>query len=143
MRDEARLSGLLPTEGERMQGMGTKRRLTVFAAVVFGGLMLWAASAAAMDCVVVNRSVQGALHASSNNWAVVTTADIVGACWGGQGEATAEAAIEAAGLPTVFTTRTNKVLPDNGHGIVHIDNEYIGVLIGALGPPTTPDNCHG
>jgi hypothetical protein len=43
----------------------------------------------------------------------------------------------------VFTTRVNKVPPDNGHGIVHIDNEYINVLIGALGPPSTPDNCHG
>jgi hypothetical protein len=123
--------------------MGSRRRLSVLGAVVFGGLTVWAASAAAMDCVVVHRSVQGAMNASSNNWAVVTTADIVGACWGGQNEAVAEAAIEAAGYPTVFTTRTNKVLPDNGHGIVHIDDEYIGVLIGALGPPTTPDTCHG
>src|SRR5690242_2054320 len=126
-----------------MRGMRTWRRLTVVTAVVFGGLTFWAASAAAMDCVIVHRSVQGATHASSNNWAVVTTADIVGACWGGNGVSTAEAAIEAAGYPTVFTTRTNKVLPDNGHGIVHIDNEYIGVLIGALGPPSTPDTCHG
>ena len=123
--------------------MGLRRRLTVAAVVIVGSLTVWAASAAAMDCVVVHRSVQGAMNASSNNWAVVTTADIVGACWGGNNEATAEAAIEAAGLPTVFTTRTNKVLPDNGHGIVHIDDEYIGVLIGALGPPSTPDTCHG
>jgi hypothetical protein len=126
-----------------MRGMGVRRRLAVVGAVIVGSLTVWAASAAAFDCVIVNRSVQGATHASSNNWAVVTTADIVGACWGGSGLATAEAAIEAAGYPTVFTTRTNKVLPDNGHGIVHIDNEYIGVLIGALGPPSTPDTCHG
>jgi hypothetical protein len=123
--------------------MRLRRRLTVVTAVIVGGLTLFAASAAAMDCVVVHRSEQGAMNASSNNWAVVTTADIVGACWGGNGVAAGEAAIEAAGYPTVFTTRVNKVLPDNGHGIVHIDNEYINVLIGALGPPSTPDNCHG
>jgi hypothetical protein len=123
--------------------MRTKRRLTLATAVIVGGLTLFAASAAAMDCVIVHRSAQGATNASSNNWAVVTTADIVDACWGGNGVATAEAAIEAAGYPTVFTTRINKVLPDNGHGIIHIDNEYINVLIGALGPPSTPANCHG
>ena len=120
-----------------------RRRLTLAVTVIVGGLTIWAASAAAMDCVIVHRSVQGAMNASSNNWAVVTTADIVDACWGGNGLATAESAIEAAGYPTVFTTRVNKVLPDNGHGIIHIDDQYIGVLIGALGPPTTPDNCHG
>lgn len=123
--------------------MGVRRRLTIATAVIVGGLTLWAASAAAMDCVIVHRSAQGAMNASSNNWAVVTTADIVGACWGGNNLATAEAAIVAAGYPTVFTTRVKKVLPDNGHGIVHIDNEYINVLIGALGLPTTPQNCHG
>jgi hypothetical protein len=126
-----------------MKGMGIQRRLAVAGAVIVGGVTLWTASAAAMDCVIVHRSVQGATHASSNNWAIVTTADIVGACWGGNGLAAGEAAIEAAGYPTVFTTRVNKVLPDNGHGIVHIGNEYINVLIGALGPPTTPDSCHG
>ena len=130
-------------EGKRMRGIGIRRRLAVAGAIIVGGMTLLAASAAAMDCVIVHRSVEGATHASSNNWAVVTTADIVGACWGGNGLAAGEAAIVAAGYPTVFTTRVNKVLPDNGHGIIHIDDQYIGVLIGALGPPSTPDTCHG
>lgn len=121
-----------------------RRTLAVACAIAVIGALAAAGSAAAQDCVIVHRSAQGTAHASSINWAVVSVSDIVQSCYldasPGQIDA-ANAAVSAAGLPTVFTTRTNKVLPDNGHGIVHIDNELFGAIVGAIGPPTNLANC--
>jgi len=74
--------------------------------------------------------------------AVAAVADIVNACNLNANQTMidqADAAVTAAGLPTVFTTRTNKVLPDNGHGIVQIDNEMAGAIVS----PTDLANCGG
>jgi len=83
--------------------------------------MLWAGPALAQDCFVVNRSAQGAVGAShSGNWVSFSLAEFLAAPPsagedGGLGMCQAQVdatltQVKAAGLPTVFATRTDKVL---------------------------------
>jgi len=95
-----------------------------------------ASTAAAQDCFVVNRSAQGSLGAAhSGRWAAFTvTGDILQVS--GQCATDVNAALTAAGLPTVLATRTDKVLLANtgadargktadGKGIDHFEESPV------------------
>jgi hypothetical protein len=89
--------------------------------------------AAAMDCVVRNRSTQGAVGASkSSQWALIDVDALLRQCpaISGADLVTIEADLAAANLPLVFVTRSGTTLPDNGHGIVHIDSAYFPIILG-------------
>ncbi len=78
----------------------------------------------AQDCFVTNRSVQGAYGAAhSSRWGLFDVNAFlasIGACQAAISEV--DAALAANGWPTVLVSRTDKVLPDNGHGILHLDD---------------------
>ena len=111
-----------------------KLRYKVLGAGLFATAMVVAAAAPAFaqDCVVVNRSTQGAIGAShSSRWALLDVNAGATGCGATPTEvAEIDAALGQAGLPLVFDTRTDKVLPDNGHGIQHIDTAYIPIIAG-------------
>ncbi len=95
--------------------------------------------AGAMDCVVANRSTQGAVGASnSSQWALVDVNAALSGCLSDGQLAQVDTALSQAGLPLVFDTRTDKVLPDNGHGILHIDQTYVPIIFGIAGPAAGP-----
>ena len=95
--------------------------------------------ASAMDCVVVHRSTQGATGAAhSSQWALIDVNQVLTPCATGDQLAQVDAALTQAGLPLVFDTRTDKVLPDNGHGIQHIDTAYVPIIMGIMGVAAGP-----
>jgi hypothetical protein len=95
--------------------------------------------ASAMDCVVVNRSTQGAVGAAnSSQWALIDINQVLAKCATGDQLTTIDDQLTHAGLPLVFDTRTDKVLPDNGHGIQHIDTAYVPIIVGVLGAAAGP-----
>lgn len=111
-----------------------RSRIAVAAVAATAALGIGATSVSAMDCFVVNRAVQGAFGAGhSSQWAVID----VNAILSGMGICQAaidqvDAALTAQGYPLVVDTRTDKVLPDNGHGIRHLDDPggYLDIVIG-------------
>ena len=120
------------------------RRLAVGTVATGASLVLLASPALAHDCFLTHAS-PNSHQGVSKNWAVLPLADLLAApVTGGddsgfgmcpaQVDATL-AQVEAAGLPTVFFTRTNTVLPDAGGpgkgGIDHFDTSpIIGQIIG-------------
>jgi hypothetical protein len=93
-----------------------------------------AAPALAHDCFVVNRSTRGTDSATrSGRWFQIDINAAVAGCGGSEEEiAQVDAALEEAGLPLVFDTFTNGLLPDTGHGIQHIDETYIPIIFGIV-----------
>ena len=111
-----------------------KLRHKMLGAGLFASAMVFAVAvpAFAQDCVVVNRSTQGAIGAShSSRWGLIDVNAGVMQCGGSPADVAAiDLALGQAGLPLIFDTRTDKVLPDNGHGIQHIDTAYIPIISG-------------
>src|SRR5207247_5172509 len=107
------------TTTKSLEGTNVKKKLLLAAA---GGLALVvtsSSSAFAYDCFIANRSDRGSQQAGthSNAWEVavdvrafLTDAGFTAPCVDG-----AVAAIKAAGLPTVISTRSNKVIGDNSN----------------------------
>jgi hypothetical protein len=81
-------------------------------------------AASAQDCFVTNRAIQGAFGAAhSSQWQLIDMNAILvgfGACPALVTQV--DAAMAARGFPIVVVTRSNKTLPDNGHGIQHLDD---------------------
>jgi len=121
----------------------TRIATAVAAGAVALGLGLTTASA--MDCFVVNRSVQGALGAAhSSRWGLIDlNAILQGAGLCPAAISQVDAAITANGWPLVLVTRTNKTLPDNGHGIQHLDDPggYFDTAIAAAGAAVGSGAC--
>ena len=115
-------------------------RKLVGSAVLAGAFVVASAlPAAAMDCVVVHRSTQGALGAAnSSQWVTLDVNQLLAPCATADQLGQVDAALTQAGLPVVFDTRTDKVLPSNGHGIVHIDEAYVPIIVGVLGDAAGP-----
>ncbi len=108
-------------------------------AIAAAAIATVALPANAMDCVVVNRSTQGAIGASnSSQWALIDVNAALSGCLSDAQLAQVDAALTQAGLPLVFDTRTDTTLPDNGHGILHIDETYIPIIFGIAGPAAGP-----
>jgi hypothetical protein len=124
------------------------KRLLVPATAVAAAVLLTSSSAFAMDCFVVKRSDRGATAAGhSSEWITIPLAEIMaepppdgfGFC-PAQVDA-ALAALEAAGLPTVLATRSDKTLLEgtgadrngktaDGKGIDHLEESpVIGQII--------------
>lgn len=127
------------------------RRLLMVAGATGIAVLLSAGTASAQDCFVVNRSAQGSTQAGthSSQWvAFSVTGDLLGLP-AGQCATDINNALTAADLPTVFATRTDKVLLSNlpqaqswllanAKGIDHLDvspiiPEVIGVVGSVLG----------
>jgi hypothetical protein len=113
--------------------MSIPRKLSVLAGIGVASVLVLAAPAAAQDCVVVHRSTQGAVGAShSTRWVLLDVNQLLGGgCISPTELAKVDSALTQAGLPLVFDTRSNKVLPSNGHGIVHIEDTYIPIILNA------------
>jgi hypothetical protein len=111
--------------------MKLSRKLGAAAGALGVGLLAMAGPASAMDCFVVNRSTQGAVGASnSSQWALIDVNQALSQCVTTQQLQEIDTALENAGLPLVFDTRTDKILPSNGHGIMHIDDTYVPIILG-------------
>ncbi len=119
--------------------MRTRRKAIGAAVAAVAIVLASAASASAMDCVVRNRSTQGAIGAAhSSRWVLIDVNAALGPCLTSQQLAQVDDALTAAGLPLVFDTRSDKVLPSNGHGIVHIDETYVPIIFGIAGDAAGP-----
>ncbi len=126
--------------------MLTRRsRIAVGAAAAAAALGIGATSVSAMDCFVVNRSVQGAFGAAhSAQWSLIDVNAILsglGIC--DAAIAQVDAALTARGFPLVVVSRSDKTLPDNGHGILHLDDPggYFDTLIAAAGSAISGGAC--
>jgi hypothetical protein len=118
--------------------MNFKKNLLGVGLVSVALVLTGAIPASAMDCVVVNRSTQGAVGAAnSSQWALIDLNQALAPCAGSQ-LPQLDAALTQAGLPVVFDTRTDKTLPDNGHGILHIDTAYGPTITSVLGDAAGP-----
>jgi hypothetical protein len=119
--------------------MNLRTKVLIAAAMTSVAIAAAAVPAGAMDCVVVNRSTQGAAGAAnSSQWALIDVNQTLAPCATGDQLAQLDAALTQAGLPLVFDTRTDKTLPDNGHGILHIDETYVPIISGILGDAAGP-----
>jgi hypothetical protein len=118
------------------------RKAAILAGITAGALVLSSSSAFAMDCFLTHAS-PNSHQGNSSQWATFNLADVLGAPppdgFGLQCQAQIDAAlaqVQAAGLPTVFFSRTTKVLPDAGGpgkgGIDHFDSSPIIAQIGAI-----------
>lgn len=118
------------------------RKGAILASITATALALSASPAFAHDCFLVHASSTS--HAgNSGQWATFNLADVLMAPppdgFGLQCQAQVDATLaqaKAAGLPTVFFSRTDKVLPDAGGpgngGIDHFDTSPIVGQIGAI-----------
>jgi hypothetical protein len=122
---------------------------------------LTSSSAFAFDCFVVNRSDQGSTAVGhSQKWISFEVAEIMADSPenGGFGFCPAQveaglAALEAAGLPTVLSTRNDKILLEgtgadrngltaDGKGIDHFEESpLIGEIIGVAGEAGAAVTC--
>lgn len=118
------------------------RKVAILAGVMAAAVVLSSAPAFAHDCFLVNAS-PNSHQGNSGQWATFNLADVLMAPppdgFGLQCQAQVDATIaqvKAAGLPTVFFSRTDKVLPDAGGpgkgGIDHFDSSPIVGQIGAI-----------
>lgn len=111
-----------------------RSRIAVAAVAGTAALGIGATSVSAMDCFVVNRAVQGALGAAhSSQWSLIDVNAILtdaGVCQAAIDQV--DAAMTAAGFPLVVVSRSDKVLPNTGHGIQHLDDPggFFDTLIG-------------
>ncbi|HZS13402.1 MAG TPA: hypothetical protein VFC09_02280 [Candidatus Dormibacteraeota bacterium] len=112
-----------------------RRRIVVAAGAALATLGIGATSVSAMDCFVVNRAVQGAYGAAhSSQWVLLDVNALLvgaGACQAAIDQV--DAAMTAAGFPLVVVSRSDKTLPENGHGILHLDDPggFFDTLINA------------
>lgn len=104
----------------------TIRRTRIAAAATAGlaALGIGLTTAHAQDCIVVNRSIQGAYGAAhSSEFALFDVNAFLGSLGVCQAAINdADAALAAQGYSPVVVTRADKTLPDNGHGIRHFDD---------------------
>jgi hypothetical protein len=118
------------------------RKAAIVAGVSAAALLLSSGSAFAQDCFLTH-AAPNSHQGNSAQWATFNLADVLGAPppdgFGLQCQAQIDAAlaqVQAAGLPTVFHSRTTKVLPDAGGpgkgGIDHFDTSPIIGQIGAI-----------
>jgi hypothetical protein len=102
-------------------------------------------AASAQDCFVTKRAVQGALGAAhSSQWFLIdVNAFLVelGACPALVTQV--DAVMAARGFPIVVVTRSNKTLPDNGHGIQHLDDPggYFDTVFSAANAASLAEVC--
>ena len=116
------------------------RKLSVFVGATATAIALSATPALAQDCFLTHASANSH-QGKSAQWATFQIADVLGAPapdgFGLECAAQVDAAItqiQSAGLPTVFSTRTTKVLPDaGGPGKGGIDHFEDSPIIGAIG----------
>jgi hypothetical protein len=122
-----------------------RSRIAVAAVAATAALGIGATSVSAMDCFVLNRAVQGTLGAAhSSQWALIdVNAFLVssGVCQAAVDQV--DGALTAQGFPLVVVTRSDKTLPDNGHGILHLDDPggYFDTAFGALGAALEGGAC--
>lgn len=121
------------------------RKKLLFGIASFVALLALATgSASARDCFIANRSATGNQQAGTNSkvWTIVTLSDFLQedlgfppACASG-----AVAAVQAAGLPIQFTTRSDKTIGEgsanpnlaNSKGLEHLEESPIsGASVGA------------
>lgn len=118
------------------------RRLAIVAGTTAAALALSAAPAFAQDCFLTHAS-PNSHQGKSAQWATFRLADALAdpgeEGFGLQCAAQVDAAlaqVQAAGLPTVFFSKTTTVLPDAGGpgkgGIDHFDSSPIIAQIGAI-----------
>ena len=118
------------------------RKLAILAGTTAAALALSSSPAFAQDCFLTHAS-PNSHQGNSAQWATFQLADVLAApAPDGFGLAcqpqvdAALAQVKAAGLPTVFISRTDKVLPDAGGpgkgGIDHFDSSPIIAQIGAI-----------
>ena len=128
------------------------RKVAIFVGATAGALALSTAPAFAQDCFLTHAS-PNSHQGNSARWATFQLADVLaapqpdgfGLACPAQVDA-AVAQVKAAGLPTVFMSRTDKVLPDAGGpgkgGIDHFDSSPIIAQIGAIaGEVQTTVSC--
>ena len=120
------------------------RKVAILASVTAAALVLSSAPAFAHDCFLVNAS-PNSHRGNSGQWATFKLADVLAAPppdgFGLQCQAQIDATVaqvQAAGLPTVFFSRTDKVLPDAGGpgkgGIDHFDTSpLVGQIMAIAG----------
>ena len=112
--------------------MKIRHKLIALGGAALAASLVLATPVAAMDCVVVNRSTQGALGASnSSQWVLIDLNAALSGCISSSELQAVDTALTNAGLPLVFDTRSDKTLPNNGHGIQHIDTAYIPIILAA------------
>ena len=127
---------------EPMEGTVKLRKLAVLAGATAGVLALSSAPAFAQDCFLTHASANSH-QGKSNQWGAFQLSDVLAApAPEGFGLQCAEqvdaavAQVQAAGLPTTFFSRTDKVLPDAGGpgkgGIDHFEDSPIVGVIGAI-----------
>lgn len=93
-------------------------------------LVASAAPAMAHDCFVVNRSTQGTMGAThSSQWGLVDINGFLSSCASPAQISVIDAALAQAGLPLITATRTDKLLKSNDHGILHIDDAYVPIVL--------------
>lgn len=93
-------------------------------------LVVTAAPAMAHDCFVVHRSTQGAIGSThSSQWGLVDINEFLSTCASPAQISAIDAALAQAGLPLIAATRTDKLLKSNGHGIEHIDDVYVPIVL--------------
>ena len=118
------------------------RKLAIVAGSTAALVALSSTPAVAMDCFLTHAS-PNSHQGNSSQWMAFNLADVLAAPgpegFGLQCAAQVDAAlaqVQAAGLPTVFFSRTTKVLPDAGGpgkgGIDHFDSSPIVGQIGAI-----------
>jgi hypothetical protein len=122
-----------------------RTRIATVLAAGAATLGLGLGTVSAQDCFVTNRSVQGAYGAAhSSRWGLFD----LNAFLAGLGVCPAaisavDTAITSHGWPLVLVTRTDKTLPDNGHGIQHLDDPggYFDTAIGAVNAALSAGAC--
>jgi hypothetical protein len=101
-----------------------RTRIATILATGAATLGLGLSTVSAQNCFVTNRSVQGAYGAAhSSRWGLFD----LNAFLAGLGVCPAaisavDTAITSNGWPLVLVSRTDKTLPDNGHGIQHLED---------------------
>jgi hypothetical protein len=123
------------------------------AGAVAGAMTLAAAApASAMDCFIAGRSARGTQQAGTNSnvWTLITLNDfLVG---GGVDQVCADgavAAVAAAGLPTQFSTRSDKTIGENsknpnlgnGKGLEHLEDSPISADVLTVAFEYVATNC--
>jgi hypothetical protein len=128
------------------------KNIAVTAAATAAFVGVGATSAFAQDCFVVNRSDQGSTSVgNSKAWISIPIADIVGVS--GQCATDVNAALTAAGLPTVLATMANKTLLEgtgadangktgDGKGIDHFEESpIVGQMFDVVGGVLSSDSA--
>ena len=119
--------------------MGLRKKM-VGAGLLAGAFVIGAAAPAmAHDCFVVQRSAQGSAGAAhSANWFMIDVNAALAPCATAEQIADVDAALTDAGLPLVFDTRTDKLLKNNDHGIQHLSDTVVPIILDVVGDAAIP-----